>query len=287
VNRPRRHSRRRGGILFKLAVLLAALLAAGALAWMLFLPLVVMREIRDRTGFDVSVASLSANAFTGRLIVRGLVLRNPRTFPSPDFVELREFDAEADVWTLFADRLVIDALTVDLRRIVLVRRADGRTNADLFQRGLLGESLSAPPKPAPVKPAAVSTVAVPIGPTPPAPPQRRWLVRRLKLRFDELVLADHTGAAPSVTSHRLGLDRSFTNVTDPAQLLAPDVLKRFAGADLGPGLAAFVPGRFGHELGDQLRDAAKTAADQLKDAARQTGIIFKGFIDKLEDSRKP
>ena len=70
----------RGGCLLRLMVVLVVLGAAAALAWMLFLPVVVADQIRARTGFAVSVASLSCNAFTGKLAVRGLVVRNPR-FP--------------------------------------------------------------------------------------------------------------------------------------------------------------------------------------------------------------
>ena len=79
----------RGGCLVRLVVLLVALTAAGALAWMMFLPALVVAQIQARTGFDATVASLSANAFTGRVKIRGLVLTNPATFPAGDFVELR------------------------------------------------------------------------------------------------------------------------------------------------------------------------------------------------------
>src|SRR5471032_784338 len=121
LNRP---AARRGGIFFKLVLLLAAVGALGALAWMLFLPEFVMRQIRARTGFDATVASLSCNPLTGRLTIRGLVLTNPPGYSTGDFVQLREFRADGDWWSLFSERIVLDELVLDVRRLALVRRAD-------------------------------------------------------------------------------------------------------------------------------------------------------------------
>src|SRR5450432_866771 len=102
-----RQSARRGGIFFKLLVFLAAVFALAALAWMLFLPAFVTRQIRTRTGFDATVASLSCNPFTGRLTIRGLVLTNPPGFSTSDFVQLREFRLEGDLLSLFSERIVL------------------------------------------------------------------------------------------------------------------------------------------------------------------------------------
>jgi len=127
-----RQSARRGGIFFKLLVFLAAVFALAALAWMLFLPEFVTRQIRTRTGFDATVASLSCNPFTGRLTIRGLVLTNPAGFSTGDFVQLREFRMDGDLLSLFSERIVLDELVLDVRRLALVRRADGLPNAELF-----------------------------------------------------------------------------------------------------------------------------------------------------------
>lgn len=307
----------------KVMIFGVVLAAVGALAWMLLLPIFVTAKIRARTGFEVSVASLSCNAFTGRLIMRGLVLGNPPTFPARDFVELQEFRAEAELGSLFSERLVLDALTVDFRKVVLVRRADGRTNAEVFRENLLG----LPPQPQPPSQPAVAvsvpsgeksppaiTVTIPnssslppprqdpptvaeaapsngngsgaLRPTGASEPGRKFLVRRLTLRFNRLVLADYTGAIPKVEDYPLGLDQSYENVTEAKQLLVPEVLRRVAAANLGPALA-WVSGDFGRTLRERARETVDRSAELLKGAEQRGADLFRGLREKLEENKKP
>lgn len=262
----------RGGCLLRLMVVLVVLGAAAALAWMLFLPVGVAEQIRARTGFAVSVASLSCNVFTGKLAVRGLVLRNPASFPVSDFVELREFSGEADVWSLFSDRFVVENLTVDVRRVTWVRRADGRSNAEVFR-----QNLSDPP----------GAAAIPPVPAASAPPARTFLIRRLALRFDQWVVADYTGKKPVVETFPLGLDQHYENITDAQQLLVPEVLRRLAAANLAPALGRGLPGDFGRALGAALLGASARGTELLKEAGETATELFQGLREKLEESRKP
>jgi hypothetical protein len=272
MHAPNRERPCRGGIFSQLLVLLAALFALGAFAWMLFLPEVVTGQIRSRTGFDASVASLSCNPFTGRLTIRGLVLTNPATFPTGDFVQLREFRAVAEAWSLFSERLVFDELALDVRKVALVRRADGRSNAGVFAQsfGLAG-----------------NTPAPPALPESAAPVARKFLIRRLALRFDQLVLADYTGGKPDVREFNLAVDQHYENITEAKQLLVPDVLRRVAAENLGPVLSRLVPGDFGRALGDSARDAAKSGEVLLKDAGEKATDLLRGLREKLEESKKP
>ena len=272
---PNRERSRCGGIFFPLLVWLAVLFALGAFAWMLLLPEVVTGQIRSRTGFDASVASLSCNPFTGRLTIRGLVLTNPATFPTGDFVQLREFHAVAEVWSLFSDRLVFDDLALDVRKVALVRRADGRSNAEVFAQNLgFAGNTPAPP-------------TSPMSAAPLAPPARKFLIRRLALRVDQLVLADYSGAKPDVREFNLAVDQHYENVTAAKQLLVPDVLRRVAAEDLGPVLGRLVPGDFGRALGDTARDAVKSGEVLLKDAGEKATDLLHGLREKLEESKKP
>lgn len=273
----------RGGILSKLLFGLLALFALAALAWMVLLPEIVTRQIHARTGFDATVASLSCNPFSGRLTIRGLVLTNPSVFTTGDFVQLREFRAEGDLLSLFSERIVLDELAVDVRRLALVRRADGRSNAELFEQnlGLLPPAPAGSPTTTPAKSPA------PTSPAPAATPLRSFLIRKLALRFDQLVLADYSGAKPDVREFNLALDQHYENVTAAKQILVPDVLRRVAAENLGPALARIVPGDFGRALGDTARDAAKSGEAILKDAGAQATDLLRGLREKLEEKKKP
>lgn len=288
--------------MMKLLVLAVVLGAVGALAWMLFLPLMVTAQIRSRTGFEVSVASLSCNAFTGKIIIRGLVLNNPASFPVRDFMELREFAAEAELGSLLGDRLVLETLTVDFKKVTLVRRADGRSNAEIFSQNLLGLALppaSTAPLPGagpPSLPAPGETPALPVAGagssagTPAAAGgagPRKFLIRHLSLRFDRLVLEDHTTAKPLIQEHALALDQRYDNVTDARQLLVPEVLRRVAAENLGPVLGVLVPGDFGRALREAARTATDRGATLFKEAEQKGADLFKGLREKLEETRKP
>ncbi|MCX6956299.1 MAG: hypothetical protein NTV51_29545 [Verrucomicrobia bacterium] len=277
----RARAARRGGCLIRLMLLGVVLAAAGALAWMLLLPVVVTSRIRARTGFEVRVASLSCNAFTGRLVVRGLVLANPPSFPVGDFVELREFSTAGDAWALWSDRLVIDDLTLDVRKVTLVRRPDGRSNAEVFQEKLLG----GPGAPT----AGTVTTPAPPGPERPLPTAagRKFLIRRFALRFDRLATVDYSGVSPVTHEFALGVDQRYENLTDPKQLLVPEVLRRLVAANLDPAVASLVPGDLGRALGNAAREAAGRGEGMLREAEGRASDLFKGLREKLEESRKP
>jgi hypothetical protein len=272
---PIRGRPRRGGIYFRLLVLLAALGSLAALAWMLLLPVWITHEIHARTGFDARVASLACNPFTGRLTIRGLVLANPAQFPLGDFVQLRELRAVGDLRSLLSGPVTLDELVLDVRRLVLVRRADGRSNAGLFAQNL---GLMAAQPSGPIPPAI---------PAAPPAPARKFLLRHFTLRFDQLTLADYTGPSPDVHDYRLMLDQQYENVTDSKQLLVPDVLRRVAAGNLGPGLGRLVPGELGRALGDAARQAAVSGEALLKDAGGQATDLLRGLRERLEESRKP
>ena len=252
--------RNRGGCLVKLLVLATFFAAAFALAWMLFLPVVLTQQLRSRTGFDAEVTNFAVNPVTGHVVLRGLVLSNPAAFGMKDGLQLRTFEADADVSSYFGDKLIFDDLTIDVQRLTLVKRADGRTNLEFFQHGLVGMM--------------------------PGPPSAKsgMLVRRLHLRFDTLGLADRSNAQGlRVREYQLGLDQTFTNISELRQLLGPDVLRTLLANDLLNGLAPFLSGDFGRTL----TETARAAGSAPPPAGSKATDLFRGFLDKLEEKRKP
>jgi uncharacterized protein involved in outer membrane biogenesis len=246
----------RGGVGLKLLVFLAVVFAAGALAWMLFLPLVFTTQVRQRTGFDITVQSLAVNPFTGTIELRGLVLANPPTFPVRDFVELRRFSAEVEVLTLFSARPVLATMALDVAKVTLVKRPAAETNAESFQRHLT--QADDPPLPLPARPA------------------RGFLIRRLEVRIDELVIADYSARIPAVQRYKLAFNQTYMDVTSVQGLLP-----------VGTALNGLLPGALGQALGEVVKEATKSGAGLLKDAGRKAGEKIKGYFDALEESRKP
>lgn len=272
-----RVGRRVGGVFASLLLFLVVVVAVGALAWMLLLPEYVTRQIQGRTGFDASVTSLSCNPFTGRLTIRGLVLTNPASFAAGDFLQLREFHAAGDVWSLVSDRIALDELTLDIRRLALVRRADGKSNAELFAQNLG----FVPPSP------GAAAARLPVTSVPSAPPAKKFRIKHLAIRVDQLVLADYSGSAPDVKQYNLAVDQRFEDVTEPRQILVPEVLRRVAAENLGPMLARLVPGDLGRALEASARSAARSGEALIRDAGSQATDLLRGVREKLEQTKKP
>jgi len=255
----------------KACLLLGGLFALAALAWMAFLPAVVEGELRAATGFDVRITVLSANPFTGRVVVRGLAARNPPAYPSPDFVVLRELKADVDVFSwVFTDRIVINELDVDAAKIEIVRKRDGKSNAGEFAAAFLARGATSPEGPGAV-------------------PQRshtKYLIRKLHIRLDQLVIADYSGQKPDETIYSLNINHTYSNVSQAKQLLVPEVVRSLYSFGLHHDAAQLLPGEFGRALADAVGSAAHIGA-KLKDAGQKAQDYLKGLLDKLEQSAKP
>jgi len=254
----------------KACFFLAGALALLALAWMAFLPTVVEHELRAATGFDIHVAVLSANPFTGRVVVRGLTANNPAGYPRPDFIQLRELRAEVRVFSwIFSDRIVIDSIDLDLGKIELVRRRDGTINAGEFVSMFTRRGSG------PVSAAGSAASEKPV----------KYLVRSLHLRIGQLVVADYSGATPDEKAYGLNIDQTYANVTDPRDLLVPGVVRSLRDFGLRSDVARLLPGGFGSALGAAVAGATHLGTE-VKGAGKKAKDYLKGLLDKLELSPK-
>lgn len=251
----------RAGVVSKLLVFLVVVFAFIALAWMIFLPALLTHRLRQRSGFDASVAKLAVNPITGMIEVHGFVLTNPPTFPEPDFVSVREFQAKGRVASLLSEHPVFETMLVDVASVTLIKRADGATNAEVFDRNLKhGADESAAPG---------------------EPSKRTFLIRHLEVRLDRLTIADHSVRQPTRREFTLNLKQSYVDVTGLDQLLAPSVLKNLAP------VATAISGLLPEDVGKVFAEAAGSGKEFIREVGRKTGERAKGFFDALEESKKP
>lgn len=270
----------RGGILPGLLCFIAATFALTALAWMLFLPAVVTARIRTRTGFDATFQSLMVNPFTGSVVAKGFVLDNPPTFPRREFLQVREFELDGDLLTLFSDKPVVRRLRLDIALVALVKRSDGRTNTKVFQDYLAGTRTRAGfTRPTDSVPPALSSTFPTLQP---APAKRHpFLIRELQIKVDRFLISDHTGRDPVVHDYALQLDRTFANVTDAQELLLPASLDQLFA--LSGAVESLLPA----DLTGAIDRAMRSGTDVMRELARQRPTIFQGITDALEESKKP
>ncbi|HEY1793066.1 MAG TPA: hypothetical protein VGG34_09110 [Opitutaceae bacterium] len=247
------------------AAVLAAVVALGCVAWTRMLPGFVERQLDAATGFDVRVRVLSANPLTGRIAVRGLSATNPRSYPASGFIELRSLDADVNAFSWFTGRVVIDNLDIDTAKLVLIRQRNGTSNASQFIAAFSS------------RPQAAS------GP-PPKPMQ--YLIKRLRIRLSELDIEDYSGITTFKRTYKLNIDQSYTDVSNPRQLIVPGVVRTLYNFGLHRYIAQLLPGDFGRALDAAVGSAAKLGSD-VTGAAKHAGSVLRGLFDKLEQSPKP
>ena len=248
--------RQHGGLLTKMLLGFALLFAVGAMLWIVLLPSIVVTTIRSRTGFAVKVEQLSANPFTGKVTIKGLVLKNPADWPVEEFVDLREFHAEANLFSLLGSRIVVDEMVVDVAQVTLVKNQQGKVNALAFKAGLAG-------KDAPASAASGQGGAQP-----------GFLIRHLVLRFDKLVYADCSGGRPKTKDYSLNISREMRDVDSVAKIVSP-----FTGSALGM-ITGTLSGKFPVNP-DVLGDLKAS----LQDAGKKTGEKLKSLLDSLDKKR--
>ena len=126
--------------------------------------------------------------------MRGLVMVNPAGFAENEFLDLQQFSAKADLFSLLGDNPVLDMTTLDVARITVVTNAKGTNNLDLAYRRLATfdeKKSNGSPAPAPLQ----------------------FLVRNLDLRLNSVVVKDERPGQSSENIHQLAFQRNYRNVT--------------------------------------------------------------------------
>lgn len=247
---------RRGLWVWALSILggLAILGILGSILWGRLLPGYVTSTIRSKTGFPVQVAMLSVNPFTGKVVIKGLVLMNPDDWGGENFVELREFRADANLFSLFSNRLVADEIVVDVAQVNLVKNKQGMLNALAFKDALTGKESGPAAKPGGGK---------------------GFLIRKLVLKFDRLTYDDRTDLLPHVRKYDLKINSELHDVDSVARLVSP-----FSGSAHN-----LVLDTVGHVFKGST-DLLEGTAGLLEDAGKKTTEKLKGLLDSL-DKKKP
>lgn len=211
-------STRGGGALLQIVIFLVCAFAMLGLGWMLLLPGLFTSVIENRTGFSAKVDSFYANPFTAEVRMRGLVVVNPSGFSESDFLDLKQFTAKADLFSLFGRKPVLDMTTLDVARITVVTNERGTNNLDLIYSRLAARGAKKPS--AKGAPAAVSPM--------------QFFVRNLDVRLNEVVVKDERPGKTPQQVHALAFQRSYRDVTPATKFneaLPPKVTA--AGKNIG------------------------------------------------------
>jgi hypothetical protein len=203
-----------GGTVFKLIVVMAVLASATVLAWMLFLPSVAQKAMKGQSEFGTRIDHLSANPFSGRFKGEGLRLDNPVRFGGGRFADVASFAGVVEVGSVTTSELVIETLTLDISKLVLVVDPAGKSNLDAFGASFAGGPVETLPH--------YAIAGLPLvgeGPS-------QVVIRRLELTLGRLEVLDLAGEQPIRVGDDLNYRYTYENVRRVEQLFTPDFLAR-------------------------------------------------------------
>jgi hypothetical protein len=321
LNDDRKMSGTRGGAMMKLLLFLIIFCGVLSAAWIYFLPIILTSTLEKHTGFGVKVTELKFNPFTAKVDVNGFVLTNPAGFPRREFMEITSFNANAKLGTLFSSRPEFDYARVEVAYVAMVRNADGVLNVQLFrdrlnppkptseekaeksgkfvpdakvtQGGPVNKPLadkksaakdSKDPKAKTKEPAAKDKNAKDAKATEAEPEEKPmpFLIHRLELRLDKVIIADYAAPTPVTREYNCKLVYAFNEVSDPKQLLAPFAFKSLE--TVGMAIKGLIPGDIGKAM-----DAATHSDDPMikKDSDKPEEDPLKSVVEKLEETQKP
>ncbi len=115
----------------------------------------------------------------------------------------------------------------------------------------------------------------------PAPQPIKFLIRRLQVTLDKVIVADYAGNAPNVREFNRKVYYTYNDVTDPKQLLEPFAVKSLES--VGTAIRGLIPGDIGKAVG-AVTNADK---DQLKKPEGLAEDPLKSVVEKLEETPKP
>ncbi|HEU5079323.1 MAG TPA: hypothetical protein VFT72_08915 [Opitutaceae bacterium] len=247
-------------------------------AWIFFLPMILSSTLTKRTGFEVKVERLSMNPFAASVDLEGLSISNPHTFPRPDYVEVRSFQARAPFKTLFGDRPEFDYVKLDAPHVTFVRNTDGTLNANLFYDRLFPSEKPDSDEPTPEKRKPTASPKSPRS-QPAAPRNTRFLIHHLELRVDKITWDDQYSRNPSTRNFDVHLYQVLEEVTDAKQLLTPAMMR--AVAPVATAISGLIPGDLGQVFG------AAAGGPMMREANKKAPDVASPEADTLEESRKP
>lgn len=182
---------------------------------------IAVQKIEEATGFQARFDQLDVGILRPVVRFKNLVLSNPPEFPHPEMLHVKELYVRYDRMSLLGDNVHLDEVRIDVPRIVMVKPESGKSNvellADLASSGGNEATTQTPkaPEPAPAPTGGEPTTGEP------AKRERTVTIDRLSVKLGEMEVRQYMAERPDpvIMPIPVGLDRTFTNVTDLAPVI--------------------------------------------------------------------
>jgi uncharacterized protein involved in outer membrane biogenesis len=217
-----------------------------------WLPSLMSFYTQRRTGYTLHIDAAQLQLWRGYLSFRGLALHNPHEFPDKAFVHIPELTVHLRLASLFKRPLHIREATLKIDHITFVQNQQGLNNVQTFANRLKGvQKTQDAPKTADK-----------------TQPADEVYFERLQLHIGTLgaFIYDENAHAPLSARSNLGIQRQYTDVSNPVRTLGPLALEVSARglALLGKLALQKTTRELTQGLGENLGGVLKKTAEGLR-----------------------
>jgi uncharacterized protein involved in outer membrane biogenesis len=195
--------------------------------------------VKKVTGFPLEIGSLDFRLFSSKIDVRDIKLKNPSGYDDPLFAELPELYIDYRLPSLLMGKNHIDELRVELKEIVVVKKAGGDSNVARLQQAMSSGKSST-----------------------------KYQIDLLRVTFaGDVVIKDYSRAKSSerrITLHVSREYRNLTDSTDVTRLVLMSILPYLPDIGIKPDDLTKNLGENVKGLGGSLDKTGKTLGDTLK-----------------------
>lgn len=233
----------------RIGVAVIGLLVALVLARNVIARKTVELGFRRTTGFPLEIGAVNVGLFNGQLEVRDLKLMNPPEFGAGLFVDLTRFHLDYRLGSMLRGAPHINAMTVDLHQMVIVKDATGNSNVTRLQ-GITSSGTSSN--------------------------RTKYRVDLLKVRVGTVTIKDASRGKPTERAIPLNITATYKDITDATdinRLVLLTVLNQARVPEMGIKSV---------DLKKGLTSATAVAGEILKGTTNVVGATTKGLADTLK-----
>jgi len=193
-------------LLFRILLGLLVLVIVGVLCRNFIARKAVEIGVTEVTGFPLKIGAVQVGLFSGQLSVHDLKLLNPSEFEDSRFVDLPLFNLQYELGSLLRLAPHVREIDVRINEVVIVKNAQGKTNANTIQDKVAPPSANSPE---PTSKSAASEKKL------------AYQVDLLRVHIGTVVIKDYSkGQQPTERKLTLNRDVTFENISESTSVSA-------------------------------------------------------------------
>lgn len=225
----------------------------------------VERGVESVTGLKLSMKSLHVGIVRNVVMIKGLVLYNPKDFTEKIMVDMPEIYVDYDLPAILSGNTHIRQLRIHLRDFNVVKNKDGKLNLDSLK------TVASQKKGA----KAASKEAKPM----------KLQIDSLYLKVDRASYKDFSsGTAPTIKEFNINLEESYSDIRDPNALVSLIVVKALTNTSIA-NIANFdiqgLKGTISGTLGSAQKIASHTTM-VANETVKKTAATVKETTDAVQ-----